>query len=55
VTIDGRPFTQETQKYHAKSLAVLRRRYTDVTDPSVLDPILERTGCLDWVRGDAAA
>jgi hypothetical protein len=52
VTIDGKPFTQETQKYHAKSLAVLRRRLAGLDDTQALDPILERTGCLAWLRGD---
>jgi glutathione S-transferase len=55
VSIDGKPFTQETQKYHAKSLAVLRRRYAGVDDTSALDPILERSGCLRWLREDARA
>ncbi len=55
VSIDGAPFTQEAQKYHAKSLAVLRRRYAGIDDRSALDPILERTGCLPWLReGDRA-
>ncbi len=46
VTLEGRPFQQQTQKYHARSLAALRARYAAVTDRSRLDPILERTGCL---------
>lgn len=54
VTIDGKPFSQETQKYHAKSLAVLRRRYADVADRGTLDPILERTGCRSWLAAGAA-
>ena len=33
-TLDGKPFTQETQKYHAKSLAALRARYAAVADRS---------------------
>jgi glutathione S-transferase len=49
VTLGGLPFEQETQKYHAKSLAALRARYAAVADRSVLDPILERTGCLSWL------
>jgi glutathione S-transferase len=51
-TIDGKPFAQEPQKYHAKSLAALRARYGKVTDRSALDPILERAGCLAPLRGD---
>jgi glutathione S-transferase len=53
VTIDGAPFTQETQKYHAKSLAVLRRRLAGMGDRRAVDPILERTGCLARLREDA--
>jgi hypothetical protein len=47
--LGGRPFTQETQKYHAKSLSVLRGRYTHVEDRSTLDPILAETGCLSYL------
>ncbi len=47
--IDGTPFAQETQKYHAKSLAVLRARYAATTDRTELDRILEESGCLPWL------
>lgn len=50
VQIDGRPFSQEVQKYHAKSLGVLRARYAAVADRSRLDPILEEARCLEWLR-----
>ncbi len=43
-------WTQKPQKYHAKSLAALRERYAAVSDRSALDPILERAGCLRWLR-----
>src|SRR5262249_17985384 len=49
-TIDARPFSQEAQKYHAKSLGWLRDRYAKVADRSQLDPILERAGCLAALR-----
>jgi glutathione S-transferase len=49
VEIDGRPFEQETQKYHARSLAALRARYAAVADRGGLDPILRDTGCLRWL------
>ena len=49
-TIDGRPFAQEAQKYHAKSLGWLGERYAKVADRSRLDPILERAGCLAPLR-----
>ena len=45
----GRPFGQQTQKYHARSLARLRERYAAVADRAALDPVLERTGCLRWI------
>jgi glutathione S-transferase len=47
--LGGKPFTQETQKYHAKSLAALRARYAAVTDHGALDPLLERAGCRSWL------
>lgn len=47
--IDGRPFSQETQKYHARSLAALKARYAALGDRSALDPILAGTGCLGWL------
>lgn len=46
VDLGGVAFAQEPQKYHAKSLKVLRDRYRAVSDHSVLDHILERAGCL---------
>lgn len=49
VDLDGHPFTQQTQKYHARSLRVLRERYGAVPDRTALDPILARTGCLPWL------
>ena len=53
VELAGRPWTQKPQKYHARSLAALRRRHVSVPDRSALDPILERTGCLRWLRAGA--
>lgn len=50
VELEGRPFTQKPQKYHAKSLGVLRRRYASVPVRTRLDPLLERTGCLRYLR-----
>jgi glutathione S-transferase len=49
VELDGRAFTQQTQKYHAKSLAALRARYAAVRDRAELDPLLETTGCRSWL------
>jgi glutathione S-transferase len=44
-------WTQKPQKYHARSLAALRKRYAEVDDRSALDPILEQAGCRDWLTG----
>ncbi len=43
-------WTQKPQKYHARSLGKLRERYAAVPDKRELDPVLERTGCLRWLR-----
>jgi glutathione S-transferase len=51
VELEGKPFSQQTQKYHARSLGVLRQRYQSVADRSALDPFLEETGCLEILRG----
>ena len=52
VDLNGTAFTQETQKYHAKSLGTLKARYAAVTDKTALDSVLKETGCLDWVATD---
>lgn len=49
--LGGHDFTQQPQKYHAKSLAVLRQRFAASAGHDVLDPILERAGCLAPLRG----
>jgi glutathione S-transferase len=50
LTLDGKPYTQQTQKYHARSLGVLRDRYARLADTSALDPILQAADCLRWLR-----
>ena len=50
VELQGQTFTQTPQKYHARSLKVLLDRYAAVADKSALDPILERTGCLQHLQ-----
>jgi glutathione S-transferase len=52
--LEGRPFTQQTQKYHAKSLAALRARFAAVADHAALDPVLRDAGCLRWLAAEAA-
>ena len=49
IDLNGTAFTQETQKYHAKSLATLKARYAAVPDKSALDPILDASGCRPWL------
>ena len=46
-------FTQKPQKYHARSLAELRKKYAAVADKARLDPILERAGCRRWLAASA--
>jgi glutathione S-transferase len=50
VDLAGRRWEQGVQKYHAKSLRVLRERYAALSDRSALDPVLERAGCLELLR-----
>jgi hypothetical protein len=49
VDLGGQAYAQSPQKYHARSLKVLRDRYTAVPDKTVLDPILETAGCLAYL------
>jgi glutathione S-transferase len=50
MTLGGKPYSQETQKYHAKSFAALRARYAAVVDKSALDRILKEAGCYAWLQ-----
>ena len=43
-------WTQKPQKYHARSLAMLRTKYADMTDKKDLDMILAAAGCLAGMR-----
>jgi glutathione S-transferase len=49
----GRSWVQKPQKYHARSLAALRARHAALRDRAALDPLLERAGCLAWLRSVA--
>ena len=51
VELLGEPFSQATQKYHARSLAAIRTKYHCIEDRSQLDPILEATGCRQALAG----
>lgn len=50
VELAGKTWTQKPQKYHAKSLVVLREKYQAAADKRALDPILESSGCLAGLR-----
>jgi len=41
---------QKPQRYHARSLSMLRAKYAAMTDKAALDPILASTGCLEGLR-----
>jgi hypothetical protein len=45
-TLAGAAWTQEPQKYHARSLAELRRKYQAAKAAPGLEAILKATGCL---------
>ncbi len=51
VTLGDKIWTQKPQKYHARSLGMLRARYAAVPDKAALDPVLEAAGCLTGLRG----
>jgi glutathione S-transferase len=50
VALEGRAFRQQTQKYHARSLAALKQRYAKLAGQGALDAVLARTGCLGWLQ-----
>jgi glutathione S-transferase len=50
VELAGKTFTQQPQKYHAKSLQVIREEYAAVADKSDLVPVLEAAGCLSALQ-----
>ncbi len=50
VELGGRTWAQKPQKYHAKSLGVLREKYAAATDKAAIDPVLELAGCLEALR-----
>ena len=49
VSLGGKAYVQGPQKYHARSLNVLRSRYEAVSDKSNLVSILGETGCLSYL------
>ena len=49
VELAGETWTQKPQKYHARSLAALRKKYAAAQGNAELDGILEATGCRRWL------
>lgn len=49
VDLPGGAYTQPPQKYHARSLGVLRARYAAVADNAALTAILDEAGCTPWL------
>ncbi|WP_249779462.1 glutathione S-transferase family protein [Bradyrhizobium sediminis] len=50
VTLGDKVWTQKPQKYHARSLGMLRAKYAEVPDKSALDMVLAAAGCLAGLR-----
>jgi hypothetical protein len=49
VTLAGAPWSQEPQKYHARSLAEIRRKYAAAKDAAGVEEILKGSGCLKFL------
>ncbi len=49
VTLAGKVWTQEPQKYHARSLAEIRRKYQAAKGAPGFDDILGKSDCLRWL------
>jgi glutathione S-transferase len=50
VNLDGEVWIQKPQKYHARSLGMLRSKYAGASDKATLDVVLENAGCLKALR-----
>ena len=51
VKLGAHDWVQKPQKYHAKSLAALRAKYTAIKDKADIDGILAAVGCRDALTG----
>jgi len=49
ISLGGTTWSQEPQKYHARSLAELRRKYEAAKNAPGLEAILRQSGCLKWL------
>jgi hypothetical protein len=50
VNLGSGAWIQKPQKYHARSLAMLRAKYAGASDKATLDKVLESAGCLQALR-----
>ena len=50
VRLGDKIWTQKPQKYHARSLGMLRARYAAAANKAALDPVLEAAGCLAGLK-----
>ena len=49
IWLNGRRWTQKPQKYHARSLGVLRAKYAALAGDAALDAVLTDTGCKEYL------
>jgi len=49
MALGGASWSQEPQKYHARSLAEVRRKYATAKDAAGLEAILKESGCLPYL------
>jgi hypothetical protein len=49
MSLGGTTWAQEPQKYHARSLAEIRRKYDAAKAAPGLEAILRDSGCLKWL------
>jgi hypothetical protein len=49
MTLGGASWVQEPQKYHARSLAEIRRKYAAAKGAPGLDAILTESGCVKFL------
>ena len=45
--LKGKAWTQKPQRYHARSLGVLKSKYQRVSGDACLNALLRETGCID--------
>ncbi len=46
IELDGKKWSQKPQKYHARSLAAIQKKYAGVADNNQLNKVLKAAGCL---------